>query len=76
MMAASAAMLFACSSRPMDVVIDEAFANAVKQYSEFCSNLDRTPGMLPRSLKDSIVTLEDPLDTNSWILGFFPGTYW
>ncbi len=76
MMAASAAMLFACSSRPMDVVIDEAFAHAMKQYSEFCSNLDRTPGMLPRSLKDSIVTLEDPLDTNSWILGFFPGTLW
>ena len=75
-MAASAAILCSCNAKPMEKVIDKAFSNAVDQYTMFCAELDKTPGMLPRSMKDGVVTLEDPLDTNSWILGFFPGTLW
>lgn len=75
-MAACVAMLCGCSVKPMEKVIDEAFSNAVEQYTIFCADLDKTPGMLPRSMKDGVVTLEDPLDTNSWILGFFPGSLW
>ncbi len=69
-------MICGCGSKPMDMVIDDAFENAMKQYSAFCTNLDRTPGMLPRSMKDGVVTMEDPRDTNSWVLGFFPGSLW